>query len=337
MIPTVDREGSLADALCALAVAARRWEEPVEVIVVDDSHPPARHRAATWEVDGLAVRRVWTAERGRGPAAARNLGLAEAAYDLVAFTDDDVRCDAGWLAAAAGRLRGDLALAGVEGAVHVDLDRPVDPVRSRIVMNLRGGGYLTASLFLRAAAARAVGGFRQLRADGNAWAFPYREDTDLGLRVIAAVGPITFAPEAVVYHPAEPVDLVRLVRLAHYYVVDAAFARLHPEAAPVLWRRPLARLRIRLACVTTLALPLLAVPRTRRTASLIILALSAAVSAQVESELRSAGLRRPVPMAARDTFRRLPRSLVWSVAAGSARLQGEVMVRLGWAVPPDQS
>jgi len=331
VIPTADRDALLARALAAVAGAARELDEPVEAIVVDDRPATRAPEPDAQVVDGLSVRTVRTGDADvHGPAAARNLGASLARYDLIAFTDDDACCDSRWLAVGVARLRSDPSIAGVEGAVRVGGGGgDIDPVRARIVMNVRGGAYLTASMFVRAAALRAVGGFRRLRADPTGWAVPYREDTDLALRIIRDVGPIPFVPEAFVLHPAEAVDTRRLLRLARYFVVDGAFARLHPGAVPPLWRRPLARLRIRLAVAVTLIMPALAYRRTRTPAALIILALGAAVSAQFEVEVRAAGVRRGRVATLRDTIRRLPRSLLWSLAAGSARLQGEAMVGLG--------
>jgi hypothetical protein len=336
VIPTADREPQLERALAAVAAAARRCSEPVEVIVVDDGRPAnATGRALPDPVEGLAIQAVRTCDAGvHGPAAARNLGVSLAHYDLVAFTDDDARCDERWLEVAVARLRREPWIAGLEGAVRADGGDPLDPIRARIVSNERGGGYLTASMFARAAAVRAVGGFRRLRADGSGWAVPFREDADLALRIIRDVGPIPFEPEAFVLHPAEPVDVRRLLRLARYFVVDGAFARLHPDAVPSLRSRPLVRLRIRLATAITLLTPALAPRRTRPLAAVLIVALAAGVSAQFEVEARAAGLSRRPLATLRDSLCRLPRSLRWSWAAGSARLQGEVMVALGLAELP---
>ena len=335
VIPTVEREQSLRAALAAVARAASALDEPAEAIVVDDRLEPDRLDPVATLLDGLRVRRVYTADAGvKGPAAARNVGVAAAAYDLIAFTDDDARCDERWLAVGVGALRADPDLAGVEGAVRIDPDVPVDPVRSRIVVNERGGAYLTASLFARADAVRAVGGFRRLRSGGARWAIPYREDTDLGLRLVRDAGPVPFVPEAFVVHPAEPIDLRRLVRLGRYFIVDGAFARAHPGAVPPVWRAPLARARIRLATAITLLTPLLAARRTRAAAAFAIAVRTAAVSAQFEVELRSAGIDRTLAEAAGDTLRRLPRSLLWALAAGSARIEGEAIVVLRLPAPP---
>jgi hypothetical protein len=195
---------------------------------------------------------------------------------------------------------------------------------------------MTASLFLRRDAIAAAGGFRSLLPGHDRWAIPYREDSDLALRVIRDVGPIPFASGAVVFHPPEQVDLRRLICLARYFVVDGAYLRLHPEAVQPVCRRPFARLRIRMATTIVLLTPLLIPRRSRSRATLAMILLSGAVSAQFEAELGAAGLRRSRSTALASTVRRLPRSLLWSLVAGGARLQGEAMLIVGRTeVPPD--
>jgi hypothetical protein len=330
VIPTVDRAESLQCTLAGVARAARRLEEPVEAIVVYDGDGFGRDRdrqQAT--VDGLRVRRLSASTAGaRGSAGARDAGVAAASYDVIAFTDDDAVPDERWLERGVRRLRDDPALAGVEGAIRIDPAAPLDPVRARIVMNMHGGAYMTASLFVRSAAIERVGGFwRVPYRDG--WRVPYREDTDLALRIIKQVGPIPFDPDAFVVHPPESVGVGRLMRLAHYFVVDGAFVRRHPDAVPRLLEHPLARLRIRLATAATLLVPGLLPRRSRRIAATAILATAAAVSAQFEVEMRSAGVKRPLPSMIVDSLRRLPRALLWSLTAGAARLEGEALLRLG--------
>jgi GT2 family glycosyltransferase len=330
VIPTFDRPESLRRTLAGVARAARRLEESVEAVVVYDGD------ALPWDgdpeestVDGLRIRRLRAGAAGvSGSAEARNVGVAAACYDVIAFTDDDAVPDEWWLARGVRRLRTDSALGGVEGAIRIDPDAPLDPVRARIVMNVRGGAFMTASLFLRRAAIERVGGFWRL-PNRNGLRVPYREDTDLALRIIKHVGPIPFDPDAFVLHPPEPVGVDRLVRLARYFVVDAAFARRHPDAVPGLLERPLTRLRIRLATAATLLLPGLLHRRSRRTVAAAILVVAAAVSAQFEIEAHSAGNRRSLRARLLDSVRRLPRALLWLLTAGAARVEGEALVRLG--------
>lgn len=328
VIPTFRREDALDGALRAVVRAAAEIAEPVEAIVVDDE-PRSGIEPSTRELDGVPVRRFRTVDSGaHGPAAARNVGIAAARFDVTAFTDDDCRPDVDWLRAGLARLRSDPDLAGVEGAVRVDLTGTLDPVRARLVSNERGGGFLTASLFVRTDAARAVGGFRRLLHGGAGWAIPYREDTDFGLRVRDQVGPVPFAPDAFVWHRPEHVNLRRLVSLARYFVVDGAFIRLHPDAVPSVWRHPLARFRIRGATCVTLLFPLLLAGPLRRWVTAAITLLVVGLSAHTELELRQAGARRSTAAAVRDIVRRLPRTLAWALAAGGARLQGEAIAQI---------
>jgi hypothetical protein len=95
-------------------------------------------------------------------------------------------------------------------------------------------------------------------------------------------------------------------------------------------------MRIRLATVLTVLTPGLLSRRARAPVSLGMLVLTTALSAQFEVEVRRAGVRRAAPRTVLDTVRRLPRSFVWALAAGSARIQGETMVRLGLiTIAPD--
>ena len=152
-----------------------------------------------------------------------NAGVATAAGEIIAFTDDDCLPDPSWLERAHARLR-DGALAGLEGAVVSDRD---DAERYRIVSNtdFGGFGFMTANLFIRRDLLAQAGGF-----DERFEAPHFREDTDLAWRVLAH-GPIPFAPEVRVVHPAHVRTLAResaAVR-GRFFVHDALLFAKHPE------------------------------------------------------------------------------------------------------------
>ena len=73
-----------------------------EVIVVDNRRTSARGKEVLESLRRLPQVRV-VAERRPGISAARNLGLAQAGGEIIAFTDDDVEVDRGWLRALGGR------------------------------------------------------------------------------------------------------------------------------------------------------------------------------------------------------------------------------------------
>jgi O-antigen biosynthesis protein len=93
VIATVGRTDLLARCLRSLTPFAR---DDVEIIVVDN-RPAEQTRAlvANWSERDLGVRYI--AEPRRGLAVARNRGVAQTRAEFVAFTDDDVIVDPGWL------------------------------------------------------------------------------------------------------------------------------------------------------------------------------------------------------------------------------------------------
>ena len=118
--------------------------------------------------------------RGAGPAAARNLGWRRATAEWVAFLDDDVVPGPSWLADLAHDLEGlEAEVAASQGRVRVPMPagrRPTDWERN--VRGLETARWATADMAYRRSVLEEVGGFDER--------FPraYREDADLGLRVV---------------------------------------------------------------------------------------------------------------------------------------------------------
>jgi len=86
-----------ADGLDACLRSLAELDYPDYEVIVVDNRPAG---AAPVQLPGVRVVR----ETRPGISAARNRGLAEAKGDLIAFTDDDVVVDPGWLRAIATRL-----------------------------------------------------------------------------------------------------------------------------------------------------------------------------------------------------------------------------------------
>jgi histidinol-phosphate phosphatase family protein len=171
VVPTVGRD-SLRVLLEALAAA--QGPPPGRVLVVDDR----RDRSRALGASGVEV----VAGRGAGPAAARNLGWRRATAQWVAFLDDDVVPGPSWLADLAGDLEGlEAEVAASQGRVRVPMPagrRPTDWERN--VRGLETARWATADMAYRRSVLEQVGGFDER--------FPraYREDADLGLRVVRA-------------------------------------------------------------------------------------------------------------------------------------------------------
>ena len=100
IVCTRDRGAALRSCLDSL----RLLPDPVvEVIVVDNAPSDDTTQRVVAEASAADPRLRYVREPRPGLSRARNHGLAEARGDVVAYTDDDVRVDAGWVD---GLLRG---------------------------------------------------------------------------------------------------------------------------------------------------------------------------------------------------------------------------------------
>jgi histidinol-phosphate phosphatase family protein len=223
VIPTIGRP-ALGDLLAALA--RDDGPRPGRVLIVDDRARPggALPGVAGWPAERLRA----LAGRARGPAAARNDGWRAASAEWVAFLDDDVVPEPGWLSALDADLAGLGPTAGAsQGRIRVPLPagrRPTDWERD--VAGLEDARWATADMAYRRAALRAVGGFdeRYPRA--------YREDSDLALRTRAAGWTLHRGRRRVCHPPGAARPFVSVRRQAGN-ADDALMAAVHGPA----WRR----------------------------------------------------------------------------------------------------
>ncbi len=216
VIPTGGRD-SLARLLEALA--SGRGPAPDRIVVVDDRREPS---------DPLPLGRT-SAERvtvvstgGRGPAAARNVGWRATGAEWVSFLDDDVVPVPDWSRALMDDL-GELPerVGASQGRVEVPLPgdrRPTDWERG--TAGLQDARWATADMAFRRSALRAVGGFDER--------FPraYREDADLGLRLVRAGYAIERGGRRVL-HPVRRADRWISVRQQAGNADDVLMRRLH--------------------------------------------------------------------------------------------------------------
>jgi histidinol-phosphate phosphatase family protein len=219
VVPTVGRD-SLVRLLAALASGS--VPVPGRVLVVDDR----RERGRPLPVAGFQVEVV--PGRAAGPAAARNLGWRRARAGWVAFLDDDVVPGPTWVRDLLADLGGlPLAVAATQGRIVVPMPagrRPTDWER-----NLRGlatARWATADMAYRRAVLAEVGGFDER--------FPraYREDADLGLRVVGA-GYRIVRGRRVVTHPVRPAGRFVSARLQAGNADDVLMRAVHGAG----WRK----------------------------------------------------------------------------------------------------
>ncbi|OSC42891.1 mycofactocin biosynthesis glycosyltransferase MftF [Mycobacterium decipiens] len=210
----------------------------LRVIVVDDGSSCAVERddfaGAHCDIEVLHH------TRSKGPAAARNTGLAACSTDFVAFLDSDVTPRRGWLESLLGHFcdptvalvaprivglaQGENLVARYE-AVHssLDLGQREAPVLPHSTVS-----YVpSAAIVCRSAAIRAVGGFDETLQAG--------EDVDLCWRLIEAGARLRYEPIALVAHDHRIQLRDWIARKAFYGGSAAPLAVRHPDkTAPLV-------------------------------------------------------------------------------------------------------
>jgi GT2 family glycosyltransferase len=245
VVPTCGREALLRRALDSLSGV----EYPRFEIVVVDNRPDLPGTAALIAGRGAGNPPVrYVREPRRGVVHARNRGLVEARGEIVAFADDDVVVDRGWLRAlvddfadprvvavtglvlareletpaqlwveqyggfSKGLLRRRFEAAGYETVERGQVRRVVAGPRT-LYPYLPGTYGTGANAAFRAGVLRELGGFDPvLGAD----AVPSGEDIDVLIRVVLAGHVLTYQPSAIVWH-AHPRELRVLRRRMYGY------------------------------------------------------------------------------------------------------------------------
>jgi mycofactocin glycosyltransferase len=256
VVPVRDRPAALERCLNAVVEACA--DSPV-VVVDDGSIAPVTAPAAR----GRGEVRVIRHPVARGPAAARNSGLAACSSPYVGFVDSDVVVPAG----AAGRLLGhfsDPCVAAVAPRVRALTRGPgliggYEERHSALDMGPAGGlvapgrspSYVPGTVLLVR---------RSAIGDGFDESLTIGEDVDLVWRMCRAGWRVRYAPEVEVWHEQRTRLRDFVARRYLYARSTGRLARRHPDALPAMRASPM------------LALPWILVLSGRRRAALIVTA-----------------------------------------------------------------
>ncbi len=213
---------------------------PAEVIVVENRPALSDVAESLARTFGGDARLRYVEESRRGLSHARNRGAELAVNEVVAFTDDDVVCDPGWVGAIARAFASPSRPAAVSGLIlpmeletpgqvlleqfagfgkgfapaSFSLERP--PPDDPLFPFAPGAFGSGANLAFRADALRELGGFDPRLGAGTASVGG--EDLDILLRTLRRRWAIEYTPDAIVWHQ-HPSTIRRLERQVFNYGV----------------------------------------------------------------------------------------------------------------------
>ncbi|MGE2835272.1 glycosyltransferase family 2 protein [Mycobacterium sp. SMC-4] len=217
VVCTRDRPDQLTDALKSVLLL----DYPdFEVVVVDNAARTAATADVVTQLGDARVRRI--AEPIPGLSVARNTGLRSARHDIVAFTDDDVVVDRGWLRGLAHGFDRDPQITCVSGlvptgelrtAAQAYFDQRVswagsleprvyrmsDPPEDQPLFPFQVGRFGTGANFaVRRKRVLELGGFDHALGAGT----PAQggEDLDMFFRVLTQGDALATEPSAIVWH-----------------------------------------------------------------------------------------------------------------------------------------
>ena len=194
VVPTVGRVDQLRSCLDSLAACEPR---PSEVLVVDQSADPAL-AALVSHFSASGARLVPCP--GRGVSKGRNLGIREAAHEIVLVTDDDCTVEPDWVGTA-WRLMADDPDKLVTGRVlpvgeaSAVLDTVDDPIARDHTGKVRGGLLFPNNMVLNRSLVLAEGGFDERFGPDEA-----AEDNDFCYRWLRAGRRLVYEPTLTVHH-----------------------------------------------------------------------------------------------------------------------------------------
>ncbi|MCK9893711.1 glycosyltransferase family 2 protein [Frankia sp. AgB32] len=212
-----------AAMLPACLAGLRALDHPdLEIVIVDNAPSDESTREVFDREVGDVARFRYVREDRPGLSWARNRGVAEASGEIIAFTDDDVRVDSGWVAGLlrgfrtgthVGCVTGLVSTATLENLAEYYFDSRVtwasscqphlyDMDRHRLAHPLYpysagvfGAG---ANFAVRADMIREIGGFDEALGAGTAT--EGGEDLDAFVRVLLAGYQLAYEPSALVWH-----------------------------------------------------------------------------------------------------------------------------------------
>ena len=243
VIPTYNRSGILPNLLGSLEGLIVPDDTEWEILVVDNNSRDATRETVERHVKEARIPLSYHFEKQQGSSHARNRGVRESKGEVIAFVDDDVTVDPGWLKSVKGffernecigmggrvlavgtenlpkwvRLEGPYKIIGV--TVRHDMGNEYRRYETGMIMPI------SANLALRRTAFEKHGFFRTDLGRGADLSIVAGEDTELCLRLLGNGETLMYSPDAVVYHPIDKERISKRYCRRFYFWLGQGFVK----------------------------------------------------------------------------------------------------------------
>jgi glycosyltransferase involved in cell wall biosynthesis len=226
LIPSRNRPEELERLLLSLRQSLSKCPEVAHEIIVISDGVEKENRQKYEHLSCSHGFVLLENERAEGPSHARNRGAEQAEYDWLLFFDDDLVVDENYFCNLQVLELADDCVC-IDGITEVE--KPAENIlRRNAALSDFIGGFGSGNIIYRKTDFLAVGGF-----DHNYFLRPvgihFREDTDLGLRIMGR-GSVIVAENLRTFHPsARQRDYFCLLRDAGKYYFEPYFRRNNPD------------------------------------------------------------------------------------------------------------
>ncbi len=208
IICSKNRKDNLKAALESLAATALPAERTWEAVIVDNGSNDGTKELVSEYLGRPDLRVKYLLEPRRGKSRALNLGLANAAGGILAFTDDDCVVAPDWIASLLAEFAADASLAGLGGRVELfnPLDSDLATRTSRERKDITRANFdpvfipiIGCNMAFRREVFAAIGPFNPDVGPGSRWTLG-GDDLDLLYRVCRQGYKVAYCPDVLVRH-----------------------------------------------------------------------------------------------------------------------------------------
>ncbi|MFA6512418.1 MAG: glycosyltransferase family 2 protein [Patescibacteria group bacterium] len=216
VIPTRNRRDLLKECLASL----KKQQGPFEIIVVNDASTDGTREFLN--ENAVQNLRLLENETQQGKSETRNRGVRAATHALITFIDDDCTAAPNWLAELRNGFAKD-STAFVIGETRYVADHYRGAFPERVVQNRNAVWPSTSNMAYRAIVFMNLGGFDAFYDRFN------NEDTELGIRAVAAGNHFLRMPSARVFHQKSAWTAPALLAAAHNTAVMVHMKKKYPR------------------------------------------------------------------------------------------------------------